>query len=543
MACIVWHMATYSLMRSDRNCAVVAVFLAVTCTPAVARPGAPPKTTFPPEAGRLAVAAGPSALGIPPGPVLAWAERQTCSGNTPALLLRWTPAENALSTYTVKRLDGGYTAEVDSSVDGFAHLVTQGLMYEHSYDFKIEARNNFNSTPSNVVTVYVVDEECLGAGSPQEKPGPFIAWLEPAYCLDGSLAVEVRWSASAGATSYTLERFAASGGTGRVVTGLQSTSFLDSQNLAPGVAHAYVLAAQNGVGTRNAQFTLNFLPPPGLCGEAGLPGEFSLTAGTPSCPGSGPMVPINWTASSGADNIYQYRVLGQRGSDAVGSINTDAVGFSYEVTVGVKPEQVHELFMIANDPNDGTKKRLSNSEYVAVPAEVCGGVALAPEVYTQPANGITNDSAVLRSQVRPNGSPTFAYFEWGEETLYSELTSPFAIGTTALFLRWPSKQVQGLECDTDYHYRVVAWNDTGTSVGLDMAFTTGPCPPCGQTNVVLSDIAVASDQTFQACNSITVGPDVSVEATGSLQLTAPLVVFKDGFVVRSGGSLSAGPSP
>jgi len=477
--------------------------MVATCTARVAWAGVPPKPAGRPEAGRGPVAASPAALGIPPGPVLAWFERQTCSGTSPALLLRWTPAENAFSSYTVNRLDGGYTAEVDSSVDGFAHLVTQNLEYGQAYEFTIDAHNHFDSTSSNIVTAYVVDEECLGAGNSQERPGPFIAWLEPAYCLEGSLAVEVHWSASAGATSYSLERFAASGGTGRLVTGLQGTSFLDSQDLTPGVPHAYVLTAENVVGTTNAQFSLDILPPPGLCGETELPGKFSLTSGTPFCLGSEPAIPISWTASSGADNVYRYRVLGQRSLDAGGSINTDIVGYSYEVTVGVMQEQVHEIFMIATDPNDGTKKRFSNSEYVAVPANVCGGTALAPEVYTQPANGITSNSAVLRSQVRPNGSPTSAYFEWGEEILYSQLTPPVAIGSTALFLQWPSKQLQGLECDTDYHYRVVAWNDTDTGIGLDRAFTTGSCPPCGHTNLVLSDISVASDQIYQACNSIT----------------------------------------
>jgi hypothetical protein len=197
--------------------------------------------------------------------------------------------------------------------------------------------------------------------------------------------------------------------------------------------------------------------------------------------------------------------------------------------------------MVSFDPADELKQRFATPVYVYVPADVCGAPALAPEVYTQPANGITSNSAILRSQVRPNGLSTTAYFEWGPTAAYGNSTPGQDVGDTALYLERPSMQIIGLSCDTEYHYRALALNLAGDGIGTDVFFVTKPCGTCGQQDLVLSNMTVGLIGAYQACNSITVGPNVSVEFFGHLQLTAPRVVFGDGFSVKSGGSLVAGP--
>lgn len=485
-----------------------------------------------------------SELGIPPGPVLAWAIPQSCDGTRAAVLLKWIPAENALATYTVERLDGGYSATVDSSENGFAHLVTEGLEYGQGYDFEVVAHNHFDSTPSNLLSVYVVNEECAGAETPGSPPGPFVPWMEPVFCYDGQPAVELHWSASAGSTSYTLERYASTGGSRRTVPGIQGTYFLDDVDIVGGVAHAYTIEAANPAGTSSSYPNhLDLFPAPDLCGESDLPGDFTLTAGTPYCLNGEPAIPIDFTASSGADDHYRVRVFVNGGDSGGTGFGASKHDYHYEVTAGVRSGGIHELFMIATDAQDETKVRFSNSVYLKVPAEICGALGLPPEVYTQPSNGITASSAVLRSQVKANGSSTFAYFEWGTTTPYTDLTSPVPIGSDALYVQRPSRQVVGLECETEYHYRVVAWNAYGTSIGVNRTFDAGPCPDCGENDLVLSGRTVVSAEAYEACSSITLGPNLTVESGASLQLTAPMVIFEEGLIVKSGGSLSAGPPP
>ncbi len=62
--------------------------------------------------------------------------------------------------------------------------------------------------------------------------------------------------------------------------------------------------------------------------------------------------------------------------------------------------------------------------------------------------------------------------------------------------------------------------------------------PCAESDIVLEDLTVADSQAYTACNSITVGPDVTVESTGELVLNAPLIIFTTG--VSISGTLSAG---
>jgi len=469
----------------------------------------------------------------PPGNFLAWTERQTCNGNQPAVLFRWSPSSGASSIYTIRRSDGAYVRAVDTRLEGFAHLVTDGLHYNQGYDFYVIAQNEVGTTPSNGVRVHVIDQECLGAGDPADPPGPFILWREPFVCHNGHLAVELHWSRAAGVETYTLERLVENPGIGRTVESFAGTSYVDETDLIPGLLHVYTVTAYNESGSTRVQFSLDVYPPSGLCGETGLPGQFQLTAGEPFCLDGEPAIPINWTESNGADEIYRYKVHGK--ASVIGGGTSSQ--FSKDITAGVHPDQVHEIYMIATDPEDSTRVRFSNTVFVNVPIDVCGTPALLPETTTRTPSGVTDSTAVFRSQVRPNGSPTYAWFEWGETAAYGNLTSEVDIGTTTLYTERPSMQITALNCGTEYHYRVVALNSSGQSFGNDVSFVTDSCPACGPPSLMLSNMIVSSPEQYEACNSISVGPNVSIERTGFLELAAPLVIFGDGFSVQSGGKL------
>ena len=103
--------------------------------------------------------------------------------------------------------------------------------------------------------------------------------------------------------------------------------------------------------------------------------------------------------------------------------------------------------------------------------------ASSPSVTTGGQTHITDHSAVLNGSVNPNGNATTYYFQWG-------LTSSYGVNSVAHSAGHGSKAVSvsttaaSLIPGTTYHYRLVATNRAGTTVGADRTFkTTGNPPP------------------------------------------------------------------
>lgn len=114
-------------------------------------------------------------------------------------------------------------------------------------------------------------------------------------------------------------------------------------------------------------------------------------------------------------------------------------------------------------------------------------LATAPSATTQAANSITTSSATLNSYVNPNGLATTIYFQYGLTTSYGSSTSLGGIGTAAGNYGFA---VSGLSQNTTYHFRIVAYNSSGTTYGSDMTFTT-------------TSSVSAPSATTQAASSIT----------------------------------------
>ena len=102
--------------------------------------------------------------------------------------------------------------------------------------------------------------------------------------------------------------------------------------------------------------------------------------------------------------------------------------------------------------------------------------AASPAVTTGSSSHVTDTSAVLHGTVNPNGSATTYYFQWGLTTAYGlqsvehsagHGTKPVSVSASAATL------IPG----TAYHYRLVATNAAGTTVGADRTFTTAGNPP------------------------------------------------------------------
>jgi hypothetical protein len=112
---------------------------------------------------------------------------------------------------------------------------------------------------------------------------------------------------------------------------------------------------------------------------------------------------------------------------------------------------------------------------------VMTGVAVAassPTVVTRAATRISNFGARLNATVNPNGIRTGYSFQYGLTTAYGLSTRGRSAGRGTKPVT-VGAGVSGLTPGTVYHYRIVALNRAGASLGADHTFkTTGP-PPAG----------------------------------------------------------------
>jgi hypothetical protein len=148
--------------------------------------------------------------------------------------------------------------------------------------------------------------------------------------------------------------------------------------------------------------------------------------------------------------------------------------------------------------------------------------AIAPTVSTGAATA-GEETTKLRGAVNPNGAPTSFWFEYGLTTSYgsSAPVSEDANAGAGRDNRAVLRGVAGLSPNTVYHYRLVAKNETGTSVGDDRTVTTvaGPPPPAA---VACPNAAVRVQQHSQRLPDCRAYEQVSpVDKGGSSVLFLP----------------------
>src|SRR5262249_7300024 len=81
-------------------------------------------------------------------------------------------------------------------------------------------------------------------------------------------------------------------------------------------------------------------------------------------------------------------------------------------------------------------------------------------------------SAVMNGSFDPDGYETHYYFEWGQTLSYGHLSDPLpgADAGSTPGIEAVSSTVTGLNDYTVYHYRLVAVNSFGTTVGEDIEY-------------------------------------------------------------------------
>lgn len=93
---------------------------------------------------------------------------------------------------------------------------------------------------------------------------------------------------------------------------------------------------------------------------------------------------------------------------------------------------------------------------------------------TQPANSISLTGAVLNGTVTVGTHQTLAWFQWGTDTNYGNVTAPLALPVTN-DSRSVSVTLSNLPGNI-YHCRLTASNDLGVVFGSDRVFTIGLAP-------------------------------------------------------------------
>lgn len=96
----------------------------------------------------------------------------------------------------------------------------------------------------------------------------------------------------------------------------------------------------------------------------------------------------------------------------------------------------------------------------------------APSVTTGAASDIDDVNATLNGTVNPNGAATTAFFEWGEDTSYGNITPITDVGAGRTTLNFFALLTGLLLPGTTYHFRIVAISSQGTAVGADSSFVT-----------------------------------------------------------------------
>lgn len=158
----------------------------------------------------------------------------------------------------------------------------------------------------------------------------------------------------------------------------------------------------------------------------------------------------------------------------------------------------------------------------ALAAPASAQAASAPTVFTGSAHQITYNSAVLAGSVNPNGSNTSYYFQYGLRRADYGGQSAIADAGSGTHTVHVSLPIAGLQPLTVYHYRLVAVNGAGATMGKDQTLLT--------TKVPLSLQILASP------NPVLFGGAIVVQGTlsGTGNANRPVILQADPFPYTSG---------
>jgi hypothetical protein len=161
-----------------------------------------------------------------------------------------------------------------------------------------------------------------------------------------------------------------------------------------------------------------------------------------------------------------------------------------------------------------------------------------PTVSTGSAREVGYATAVLTGSVKPNGKDTSYYFQYGPTRAYGGQTAiaDAGAGVHTVSVRLA---VAGLQPLTVYHYRLVAVNAAGPSIGSDATFLTTKVPLSLQILASPNPVLFGGPITVQGSLSGTGnGNRVVVLQASSFPFTAGFQNVGNPLVTNAGGGFS-----
>jgi hypothetical protein len=127
----------------------------------------------------------------------------------------------------------------------------------------------------------------------------------------------------------------------------------------------------------------------------------------------------------------------------------------------------------------GMSRRITISIAAVVAMSLAApGLALGaakPAVATSGIAKLTPSTVSLLGKVNPSGAATAYFFQYGPTVLYGATSAPTSAGAGTSVINVVA-DIAGLAPATTYHYRVVAKNSHGQTLGADRKFKTKPQP-------------------------------------------------------------------
>ncbi len=286
--------------------------------------------------------------------------------------------------------------------------------------------------------------------------------------------------------------------------------------LAPATTYHYRVAARNAVGT-------SYGP------DQVLTTAVATAASTTTAPAS--QVGVGAATLNGyvATGSYATSVAFEWGLDttygqstAASSLPAASGGQATAVAIaGLQPRTTYHYRLVATNALGAVRGADQTLTTQPLPPPGLGAVQ---------AGAASVSGATLSGSAVPNGLATQAHFEWGTTTAYGSRGADVALGAgtdpQSLTL-----SLSSLSPATTYHYRLVAANETGTTYGADMTFTTlNPAP-------VTATAAASAVGPTQATLSANVNPN-GIAATLRFEY-GPTTAYGASTAAVSAGSGSA----
>jgi hypothetical protein len=312
---------------------------------------------------------------------------------------------------------------------------------------------------TKVVLLLSLGALLIGAGTaaaataPAASTGPVTSVAPTTVTVSGSINPEgtaTTWYVEYGtSTGYGTKTASTSAGAGTTSAAISASL----TSLKAGTTYHYRVVATSAAGTTHGAdgiVTTSSAPAAATGTAAGITATTAALTGTVDPSGRA----TTWYFEYGTSTNYGTKTAAKDAGAGIG-----AAAVSAPIT-GLTTGRTYHFRLVAT--SDAGTSRGSDHTFVA---------SAAPTVSTKGVSNLRDTTATLNSSVDPNGQATTVYFDLGTSTSYGTKTPAASAGSGTSAKSMPAN-VSKLAGDTTYHFRVVATNASGTTVGADQTFTT-----------------------------------------------------------------------